>query len=117
MKKTTNPIQHETMPIKTLIRSPWNTVGQYTGAVKDTKKIVSRITSYAAHAGARIQTEQFTAVNTRTGKTMAVVQAIVLQRGRPKQKPGRKPAKPCSSESMSNQYAHLIKHGPGPVGI
>jgi hypothetical protein len=88
--KTTNPIQHQTLALKTLMRSPYHTVGQYTGAIKDTNKIVSRITSYAAHAGARIQTERFTAVNTRTGKTMSVVQAIVLQRGRPKMKPGRK---------------------------
>ena len=104
MNKTTNPIKHETMPLKTLIRSPWNTVGQYTGDVKDTNKIVARITSYAAHAGARLQTERYTAVNTRTGKTMAVVQAIVLQRGRAKQKPGRKVLKPYVE---SNQYAHL----------
>jgi len=105
MKNTRlNPIIHETLPLKTLIRSPWNTVGQYTCAVKNTNKMSARITSYASHAGCKLQLERYTAVNVRTGKTMAIIQAIVTKRGRNKLKPGPKVGKPYSE---SNQYAHL----------
>ena len=73
------------------MRMPTKSIGQYTGSIKDTRKIVGRCTSYAAHAGAKIQTEQYTAVNIRTGSTMAVIQVTVLSRGNVLQKRGRKP--------------------------
>ena len=89
--KHTNPIKHETMPLKKLMRSPWGTVGQYTCDMKDTNRASSRITAYATHAGAKIQTERYSCINQRTGATMAIIQAKVTKRGRPLQKPGRKP--------------------------
>jgi len=90
-QKTNNPIKHETMPLRTLMRATTGTVGQYSGDVRDSNKITARITSYATHAGAKLQTERYSCINQRTGKTMVVIEAKITKRGRPLQRVGRKP--------------------------
>ena len=89
MKKV-NAIKHETLALKTLCRAPYGTTGLYVGDIKDSNRISARIMSYAVHAGCKLQTERYVGVNTRTGNTMVTVQATVLKRGRPLQKPGPK---------------------------
>jgi len=88
--KQTNPIQHETVPLKTLCRAPKGTTAIYVGAIPDANRINGRIQSYAAHTGCKLQTQRFVGVNTRTGQTIISILAKVVERGTAKRKPGPK---------------------------